>query len=300
MANLLVFLELVRPQAHLPGQAAGPLLPVSLEALGQARRVASSLGATLYALLPLPEAPAYGEDDVIACAARHGADKVVLLSDQAQETEPEVRYGTHSRALLAACEQFPPALLLLGATPGARDLAPRVAARLQAAYLPEGFLDVEDGCLHLRDGHGRTVLRTDEGAPLEHPVVLTVPPGRYQTARGDEEAEMLIVAAEGDGTGFVQVEHTLRAGAAVLGDSAEAAALREALGPAPPAPALLLAPGADGTIAVYPAPGPVGQPHYLLAAPPDKDQGPDQDQGRKATAAALAALLREPPEGGRE
>src|SRR5262245_1701549 len=129
----------------------GLLLPVSLEALGQGRRVATALGATLYALLPLPEAPAYGEDDVIAQCARYGADKVVLLTGDSLQAETEMRFGTHGRALLSACEQLPPTLLVLGATRGARDVAPRLAARLGAAYLPEGWVAAAEGALQVHD-----------------------------------------------------------------------------------------------------------------------------------------------------
>ena len=70
MANILVYIELAgdRPAA------------ASLETLGEARRIASFLGATLYAVLPCVSPPAWGEDDIIAVLSRHGADKVVLTA----------------------------------------------------------------------------------------------------------------------------------------------------------------------------------------------------------------------------
>ncbi len=229
MANLLVLLELSQ----------GSVLPVSLEALGQGRRIASALGATLYALVPLPEAPAYGDSDLIALAARHGADKVVLLTDEALSREAEMRAGTHGPVLAAACDQFPPTLLLMGATPGARDLAPRLAARLGAAYLPLGWAAAEEGRLRLRDAAGRVLeLDTGEEGQLERAVVLTVPPGRYGAAHGDADAEMTIVAAPAAAGDFVQVAEG-PGRAEVIGDSPEAEALRRALpegdGEAPPA-----------------------------------------------------------------
>lgn len=194
MANVLALLELRQ----------GAVLPVSLEALGQGRRVASTLGATLYALVPLPEAPAYGEDDLIAVCARCGADKVVLLTDEGLRSGAEMRHGTHGRAIATACEQFPPAVVVMGATFGARDVAPRLAAHLGAAYLPEGWLEIERDRLLLCDRDGRALLQ-EEDERLEFPVVVTVPAGRYAAARGDEEAEMLIVAAPARPADFVEV-----------------------------------------------------------------------------------------------
>ncbi len=66
-----------------------------------------------------------------------------------------MRHGTHGRAILAACEQLPPAVLLLGSTRAARDLGPRLAARLGAAYLPDGWIAAAGGRLLLHDRAGR-------------------------------------------------------------------------------------------------------------------------------------------------
>jgi hypothetical protein len=248
VANVLVLLEL----RH------GAVLPVSLEALGQARRVATGLGATLYALVPLPEAPAYGEDDIIALCAQNGADKVVLLTDEGLGSEGEMRFGTHGRAVLAACEQLPPTLLLLGSSTGARDLAPRVAARLGAAYLPDGWVTAEGGRLQLCDRTGRSLSLEDEGGAggLEHTVLVTVPPGRYQVARGADEAEMVIVAAPAGKNDFVEVlrEHTVAL--TVLGAAPEGLPGRPTL-----PPVLVVAFGESGP----PAP-PVMDPNVVFVA----------------------------------
>jgi electron transfer flavoprotein alpha subunit len=266
VANILVLIEL----------RDGSALPVSLEALGQARRISTALGATLYALLPLPEAPAYGEDDLIARCARHGADKVVLLSDEPLSMEAEMRFGTHGPAVLAACEQFPPALVILGATPGARDLAPRLAARLGAVYLPEGSFATEGPRLRLRDWAGR-LIADDEGC-LEHPVVLTVPPGRYAPSLGEDEAEMVIVASpETDrDAGFIEVGREAVRRVLVVGEDAAAQALRQALPPADPArvpPALVISRSAAPTdwpgalrVALGADAADAGEAHYVIEA----------------------------------
>ena len=137
MANILVYIELA-DERPIPG---------SLEALGVARRVSDMLGATTYALLPCTARPSYGDDDAIAILSRQGADKVVLVTHPTLTGPP--LHVSHAGAVIAACTALPPALLLFASTSGARDLAPRVAARLAAAYLAEPRLELADGALML-------------------------------------------------------------------------------------------------------------------------------------------------------
>lgn len=185
MANVLCVIEL----------AGGKALPVCLETLGQARRLSTELGATLYAVVPLEHAPRYGEDDLIAVLARHGADKVVLVTDEAVGTTEGMRWGTHGAAIGMASDLLPPSLLLFGATAGGREVAPRAAARMGAAYLTEAWLEVKDDRLALYEGQGESALLLD--GELEFPVVATVPPGRYPVAAGDEEAEVEVLISGG-------------------------------------------------------------------------------------------------------
>ena len=91
MANLLVMMELFR----------GELLPASLEALGQARRLGTAFGMSVYALCPLPSEPDSGEEDITARCGRHGADKVVMLTGEGLQSESEMRFASYAGALLA-------------------------------------------------------------------------------------------------------------------------------------------------------------------------------------------------------
>lgn len=189
MANLLVLMEFNR----------GALLPVSLEALGQARRLGSALGLTVYALVPLPEEPGQGDTDITARCGRFGADKVLLLTGDRLFAEQEMRYETFADAVMAACSLAPPRLLFMGDTPAARDLAPRLASRLGAAYLPAGAAFAEEGTLQICDQHGRHLDLTleldvsEDQPPLTIPVVITVPAGRHRMSWGLHDAELLIV-----------------------------------------------------------------------------------------------------------
>ncbi len=190
MANVLCVVELLRGRA----------LPVSLEVLGQARRLSTELGATLYAVVALPRAPSWSDDDLVATLASHGADKVVIATDETLDGGEELRWGTHGAALAAVCDLLSPSLLLFGATPTAREVAARAAARIGAAYLHEAWLEARDGELTLFEGAGSDA-RTLEGE-LEFAVVATVPAGRYTRALGDDEAEVEVVATSGRGADF--------------------------------------------------------------------------------------------------
>lgn len=193
MANLLVMMEFY----------GGALLPVSLEVLGQARRLGSALGMTVYALVPLPPEPAEDEDITVRCG-RFGADKVLLLTGDSLFSESEMRFEQYSDALVAACTTLPPRLLFMGDTPAARDILPRLAARLGAAYLPRGAALAVDGHLVLCDPTGRHLripleAATSEGIPpLTVPVMMTVPAGRHEMAWGDQDAELMIVPPQED------------------------------------------------------------------------------------------------------
>ena len=223
MANVLCVVELLQGRA----------LPVSLEVLGQARRVSTELGATLYAVVALPRAPSWSDDDLVATLASHGADKVVIATDETLGGGEELRWGTHGAALSAVCDLLSPSLLLFGATPTAREVAARAAARIGAAFLHEAWVEARSGELALFEGAG-TDARTLDGE-LEFAVVATVPAGRYAVAVGDDEAEVEVVATSGRSADFEELgfEADARPLAVVLVDDATRAAgerLAKALG----------------------------------------------------------------------
>ena len=187
MANLLVMMEFYQ----------GALLPASLETLGQARRLATMLGLSVYALLPLPSQLDHGDDDLTVTCGRHGADKVVMLTGDGLSRESEMRFSSYAGALLNACALLPPRVFMLADSPAARDIAPRLSARLGAAYIARGAIVTDGEQLLFSDASGRRLQvamedPSEDGlAAVPTPVVLTVPPGRFAMARGGAEAEML-------------------------------------------------------------------------------------------------------------
>lgn len=187
MANIHVYIELAGERPSEP----------SLEALGEGRRIASFLGATLYAVVPCHAPPNYGDDDVIAVLGRHGADKVILVSSPLLSGPP--LYATLGAALAGVCERIPPALLLLAATPVGRDIAPRIAARLGAAYVPEPSIEYgpRGELVMSRTVYGGAYRRRLAADDLERPVVASLTRGSYHKASGDEEAEVVVLPLGG-------------------------------------------------------------------------------------------------------
>jgi electron transfer flavoprotein alpha subunit len=269
VANVLVAVELVGAHA----------LPVCLEVLGQARRLGTRLGATVYAVLPLERAPSYGEDDVIAELSRHGADKVVVVTDEAlAEGRPAMRWDTHGAALASVNELLPASLFLFGATAGAREVAARLAARMGAAFLADAWVELGEDRLTLWDGSGAAARALALDGTLEFPVVATVPPGRYRMAAGDEEAEVEVVAATGRTPGgFARIDEEAAPAATVRGGEGEAAArLAHALGAAEGVPTPLAvslgprfdAPLAEARVALGDGAA-LAEAHYAVEGAPD-------------------------------
>ena len=104
-------------------QRDGIIAKVSLELIGEARRLAAELGQNVFAVLM---------GDKIKDKARtlieDGADGVVYVDDPILAeyvTEP------YTKALAAVLKECDPEIVLFGATSIGRDLAPRVAARIR-------------------------------------------------------------------------------------------------------------------------------------------------------------------------
>jgi len=102
----------------------GALQNVSLELTGKARKLADTLGVPVGAVLPGNNvAPA--AEKLIA----HGADQVYLVEDKALS---DYRTDPYAHVLVELVKKYKPQIVLFGATPVGRDLAPRVASATQS------------------------------------------------------------------------------------------------------------------------------------------------------------------------
>ncbi len=169
MAAVLVHIDLEARQPH----------PSSLVALATGRLVASSWGATLYAVLIVhepgdqsaPDSTAHvvttsrvpGIELIQNALARGGADKVVVAMT---DTAIEPLWGAVGPAWQGVLDHLRPRLVLFGAdAPSALELGPRTAARIGARLLHRargtGIDDFE-----LRDRDGGYVRASDGGAAV--------------------------------------------------------------------------------------------------------------------------------------
>jgi len=133
MAQILTFAE----------QGEGKIRRSSLEVVSEARRLASSLGATVSTVVIGP-----GSEALAGELAAYGADEVRVFGDEALAA-----YATESwsRALARAIDEAKPSVVLLPFTSLGKDLAPRAAAKAGAGLASDCVaLEVRDGRLVAR------------------------------------------------------------------------------------------------------------------------------------------------------
>jgi electron transfer flavoprotein alpha subunit len=105
-------------------QEEGSLHDVVLELCGKARELADQLGVRVGAVLP-----GQGIGQLSSRLIAHGADHVYLIDHSLlghYQTEP------YARVLCTLIQKYEPQIVLYGATPLGRDLAPRVASEMRA------------------------------------------------------------------------------------------------------------------------------------------------------------------------
>lgn len=95
---------------------------VSLELLGQGRKIADAAGESVVAVVL-----GKGIDELAPTLAASGADKVILVDD---EKLAEYTTGAYTSALNKIIRKEEPQAVLLGNTAVGKDLAPRLAQRL--------------------------------------------------------------------------------------------------------------------------------------------------------------------------
>ena len=171
--------------------AQGALARVSLELLGEGARLAQALGQELCAVLI-----GHQVEPLAAELATHGASRVFLAD------HPDLAaYSTlaYTRVLGDLIRAHSPAVLLVGATPLGRDLAPRLSRRLDlglTADCTELAIDPDTGnLLQTRPAFGGNVMATIY-TPRVRPQMATVRPGVMALPEIDPGAQAEIVNAE--------------------------------------------------------------------------------------------------------
>jgi hypothetical protein len=191
--------------------------PSSLTALAAGRSVASSWGATLYAALTAHD-PGLGRASPDSTArvaassripglaaaqnalARAGADKVLVAMT---DVLPTPLWASVGNAWQTVLDYLRPRLVLFGAdAPSARELGPRTAARIGARLLMRARATAGDH-VELRDRDSGHVRADDGGA-----AVVLVGAARESRGRGDEDIDLIVLAAAGGPDPRIEVAGT--------------------------------------------------------------------------------------------
>jgi len=179
-------------------QEEGEIAPVSLELLGKARELAEQLGSRVCALL-------FGHRvlELTQQAIHFGAD-LVFLADH-----PELdifRTLPYARLATELVQEHQPYIVLLGATPIGRDLAPRIASatgagltadctELQIGDFERKETVYKDLLYQIRPAFGGNIIATIVN-PEMHPQMATVREGVIKLGQPDSTRQGTIVRVE--------------------------------------------------------------------------------------------------------
>jgi electron transfer flavoprotein alpha subunit len=179
-------------------QQAGHLSEQSKRVLGEGRRVASHLGATLYGVTA---EPAHSDESWISDAGLGGADKLVLLSNVGEGDF--VSTLSMGAALAELCSTLKPNLILLAESADARMIGGALAARLGALFVADAITELNGGgALSLCQRHGnRLQERTIAASDVAVPVVATISVASVSKATGLDDADLIFFRASQPTTG---------------------------------------------------------------------------------------------------
>jgi electron transfer flavoprotein alpha subunit len=178
VASVLVYINTSagRPERH------------SLEVLGEGRRIASTLGATLYAYAEVEEAKE-NCSDLIADLGQGGVDRVLVRPQQS--TEGPALWSTRGQRMTEAAVQVHPQVVILAADDCSHDVGPRLAAELGGAFIAEPAVHYgsHGEVIFSRLVYGSTHHKrlNTEDSPV--PIVITLTSGSYPPADGVDDAE---------------------------------------------------------------------------------------------------------------
>ncbi len=174
MSGVLIFIE----------SKDGKLKKASREALSIGRKLAEAAGGELAAFA--------NDRGAAEDAGRYGAKKVFVAPVGPYTTE------TYAAALRVAIEQMQPSIVLLGGTSNGRDLAPRIAARLNVGVASDvDRLEWKGGKLRARrPAYSGKAFATVEVSGM--PAIATTRPNAFPAEEaGGGAAEVVEIAAGG-------------------------------------------------------------------------------------------------------
>ncbi len=162
-------------------QREGKLMDVAVELLGEGRRLADEIGCSLSAVLLGDNVKGLADE-----LFEYGAEAVYL-----SENENMKHYTTdgYAKVLTNMVNEYKPEVVLFGATHIGRDLAPRVAARVDTGLTADCTrLEIdpgEKGLMQTRPAFGGNIMATII-CPKHRPQMATVRPGVMKKAEKRE------------------------------------------------------------------------------------------------------------------
>ena len=174
-------------------QRQGKITPVVIELLGEGRQLADTKGIKLNAILLGKDVNGLAEE-LIA----YGAETVYVADDPLLENFTTDGY---TKVIVDAVNEIKPEIVLIGATNIGRDLAPRIASRLNTGLTADCTkleIDPEDGKIkQTRPAFGGNIMATII-CPDARPQMSTVRPGVMDKAVRNDDNKGNIVPLKYD------------------------------------------------------------------------------------------------------
>ena len=174
-------------------QRQGKITPVVIELLGEGRKLADTKGIKLNAILLGKDVNGLAEE-LIA----YGAETVYVADDPLLENFTTDGY---TKVIVDAVNEIKPEIVLIGATNIGRDLAPRIASRLNTGLTADCTkleIDPEDGkSKQTRPAFGGNIMATII-CPDARPQMSTVRPGVMDKAVRNDDNKGNIVPLKYD------------------------------------------------------------------------------------------------------
>ena len=162
-------------------QRDGELLNVSIELLGEGKKIANALGIELTAVLLGKDV-----DDLAENLVKYGADNVLYADSELLEVYTTEGY---TKVICDLIKERKPEILLIGATNIGRDLGPRISSRIHTGLTADCTrleVDLENRRLmQTRPAFGGNLMATII-CPNHRPQMSTVRPGVMEKAKYDE------------------------------------------------------------------------------------------------------------------
>ncbi len=169
-------------------QRQGELAPVVIELLGEGRKLADVKGIKLNAILVGNEV-----DHLVDELYSYGAETVYFCKDSKLENYTTDGY---SKVICDAINEYRPEIFMIGATHIGRDMAPRIASRLNTGLTADCTkleIDEEDGKIkQTRPAFGGNIMATII-CPDNRPQMSTVRPGVMDKAIKDPSKKGQVV-----------------------------------------------------------------------------------------------------------